>query len=46
MRSEKEIEEMCNRADESEEQLFGMTYQEGIRDALSWVLDPEEEPPL
>lgn len=46
MRSEKEIEEMRDRADESEENLFGMTYQDGICDALSWVLDPEEDPPL
>jgi len=43
------IEEMRNRAsdiiaDLDNPGLFGMTYEQGVEAALSWVLEEDEEP--
>lgn len=52
MKDEKEIEEACERAaklnDYAEEhgsRWRAMTYEQGLREALDWVLDNIEEDP-
>jgi hypothetical protein len=46
MRTEKEIEKEMYRAADSDADLFGMTYQDGVESALAWVLDDTVEPPM
>lgn len=42
---EKIIEAQIDRAAETEGELFGMTYEQGVRDALEWIMYGEEEKP-
>lgn len=44
MRSEQEIEDLIARAIDSKADLHGVTYQDGIRDALGWVLEQTDDP--
>jgi hypothetical protein len=52
MRDENEVQEMADKAATAADKpskSFGMTYEEGVRAALGWVLDesiPDEENPL
>ena len=48
MKSEKEIEEMADKAAEATDKpkFFGQTYEEGVRNALEWVLGQCDESPL
>jgi hypothetical protein len=46
MRSKKEIYEQIDRATETDGKNFGMTYEEGVKEALSWVLGDTEDPPI
>lgn len=50
MKTEQEIEEMCNVATDAVGSLKypGMTYEEGVQAALDWVLGrfPDDEPIL
>lgn len=41
----REIEDMVDLAEESED-LWGMTYREGVIEALNWVLERTGEPPF
>ena len=44
---EKIIEAQIDRAAETEGELFGMSYEQGVRDALEWIMYGEEnEPPI
>ena len=44
---EKIIEAQIDRAAETEGDCFGMSYEQGVRDALEWVMYGEEnEPPI
>lgn len=44
---EKIIEAQIDRAEETEGDCFGMSYEQGVRDALEWVMYGEEnEPPI
>lgn len=33
-------------ASEGRTEVPGMTYEEGVRDALSWILGERDEPPM
>jgi hypothetical protein len=50
MRSKGEIEEQWNKAQDQEErggtQWPGMTYEQGVAEALSWVLENTESKPM
>lgn len=52
MRDEDEIQQLVDKAASTEgkpSKYFNMTYEDGVREALDWVLDediPEEEWPL
>lgn len=52
MRDENEIEALADKAASASGQTtkyFNMTYEDGVREALDWVLDediPDEEAPL
>lgn len=52
MRGEEEIQEMADKAATAANKpskAFGMSYEEGVRAGLDWVLDesmPENEGPL
>lgn len=49
MRDEKSIEEVCNEAKvrAEEDSLWpGMSYEQGVKDALEWVLEQTEYNPL
>lgn len=41
-----EIQEQAEMADNSVQNLSGMTYQEGVAAALRWVLGEFEDPPM
>ena len=48
MRTQKEIEEKMDEcapftSGEEESRRFGMSYEEGVEQALRWVLDAEDE---
>lgn len=43
MKNEEEIQEMADKASDCTRNLSGMTYQEGVRAALDWVLGNCEE---
>lgn len=52
MRDEDEIQTLADKAADAEgktTKYFNMTYEDGVREALDWVLDetiPEDEWPL
>ena len=52
MRDEDEVQALADKATSSEgkpTKYFAMTYEDGVREALDWVLDediPEEKWPL
>lgn len=46
MKSQSEIKEMIDKASDDERNLHGMTYQEGVRAALEWVLENWDEDPI
>lgn len=50
MKTEEEIQEMCDKAADAAREpskFRGMTYEEGVREALDWVLgNSEEDSPL
>ena len=50
MKTEKEIEELYEKARDSVENFTtkfpGMTYEEGIRAAINWILEIREECPM
>jgi len=46
MKTEKDIEEMIDRLAYDKRDLRGMTYQEGLRNALDWVLETDGEEDL
>lgn len=52
MRDENEVQAMCDLAATAAGKpsaCFGMTYEEGVRNALEWVIDediPDEEAPI
>lgn len=50
MRTKEEIEDMMAKAgtwiEEGATAVGGMTYEEGVDNALRWVLGDEDEPPI
>lgn len=44
MRNEKEIFEMIDKANETNGNIEGATYEDGVKIALEWVLGGKEEP--
>lgn len=50
VRSEDEVYNLLNQCVESEEtgvsKYPGMTYEQGVRDALDWMLDSSQDSPL
>lgn len=52
MRDEDEIQKMADKAATAANepsQYFGMSYEDGVRDALGWALDetlPDDQAPL
>lgn len=52
MRDEDQIQEMADKASTAANKpsaCFGMSYEEGVRDTLDWVLDetiPDDEAPI
>jgi hypothetical protein len=49
MKSQREVEKLASEAaarSMERTQVPGMTYEEGVRDALDWVLGNNEENPL
>jgi hypothetical protein len=46
MRSKKEIYEQIDLATEADGRYPGMTFEEGVKDALLWVLGDTEDPPM
>jgi hypothetical protein len=49
MRSEDEIQEVADKAADAAQEptkFATMTWEEGVRDALDWVLENREEPLL
>ena len=44
---EKIIEAQIDRAIETDGDLFGMSYEQGVRDALEWIMyGDKSEPPI
>ena len=45
MKTEKEIQEMCDKAADAamSPRFFGQSYEEGVRSALEWVLGEVED---
>lgn len=48
MKTEDEIQEMADKATEAaqEPKFVGMSYEDGVRTALDWVLGKVEDSPL
>jgi hypothetical protein len=46
LRTQTEIEALIDKAEETNGTLHGMTYEEGIVEALMWVLYEDVENPL
>jgi hypothetical protein len=47
LRSTKEIEEMLGRAEDTPENAYpGMTYVQGVQEALRWALGLQDEEPV
>ena len=49
MKTRKEVDELLNKvqqAIESGEGYHGMTYEEGVKAALEWVMDDIDEEPI
>ena len=46
MRSNDEIEEQIGEATDSDGKFSGMTYEEGVKNALEWVLEETEDKPM
>lgn len=45
-RTEEEIQEMADKAADNKRNWSGMTYQEGVRAALDWVIGNTTDSPI
>lgn len=46
MRTKAEIEDQIYKTMDKANQCPGMTYAEGVRDALEWVVEDTDDPPM
>lgn len=46
MRTDEEIYNQIDKASEMDGTYSGMSYEQGVQDALRWVVGDENEPPL
>lgn len=45
-RTHEEITEQIHLAMEEDGRWHGMTYEQGVRAALEWIIDEDEDPPM
>jgi hypothetical protein len=45
-RSREEIDQQIDAAIDTEGRFSGMTYEEGVRDALQWAIGETDAPPI